>query len=194
MYITEGDLENYLMQDIDASFSTFIASVITWVEDYINQYCGIDFENSVSATKYFDGSGDQDLLIGECQSLTEVLILDSDGNTLATLTENNDYWKYPYNETVFDTLKLVNTGQYTKWPARARAAKITGIFGRASVPNPIKIAACQLAAKIVNQGLRGGQVSAEKLGSYSINYREMDESAESLGIKDILNQYRAITL
>lgn len=193
-YLTEGDLENFLLQDIDASFSTFIASVITWVTDYINQYCGINFENSASVDKYFDGNGTEDLFVGEYQSLSGVLVLDSDGNTLATLTENTDYWKYPYNESVYDTIRLVPGGKYTFWPNRKRVAKITGVFGRASVPTPVKLAAVKLAAKVINEGLRGGQVNAETLGSYTINYREIDESAESLGIKEILNQYRAITL
>jgi hypothetical protein len=193
-YITEGDLENLLLQDIDSSHSSFIASVISWVEAYIEQYCGIDFENSGSAIKYFDGHDTEDLYIGECQSLTAVLVLDNDGNTLATLVENTDYWKYPYNETIFDTIRLKPGGKYTRWPARKRVAKITGIFGRSSVPSPIKIAALKLAAKVINEGLRGGQVSGETLGSYRIDYEKIDEAVDSLGIKEILNQYRAITL
>jgi len=193
-YLTEGDLENFLLQDIDSSFSTFISNVITWVEDYITQYCGTDFENSASSAKYFDGNGTEDLYVGEYQSLSEVLVLASDRNTLATLVANTDYWKYPYNESVYDTIRLVKGGQYSLWPMRARAAKVTGVWGRASVPNPVKLAAIKLAAKIINEGLRGGEVTSETLGSYTINYKQIDESAESLGIKEILNQYRAIIL
>jgi hypothetical protein len=75
-----------------------------------------------------------------------------------------------------------------------RAVSITGVWGYASAPSPIKYAAAQLAAKIINEGLRGGQVGSENLGSYSIDYKEVDEYIESLGIKEILNQYRVISL
>lgn len=196
-YLTEADLENFILQDIDSSFSAQIVEIITWVEDYINNYCGIDFENSTAETKYFDGSGNEDLFIGEFQTglLTEVLILDSDGNTLATLVKDTDYWEYPYdNASMKNTLRLIPGSQYTHWPLRNHSAKVTGKFGRSTVPKAIKLAAIKLAAKIINEGLRGGQVAGESLGAYSVTYEKIDESAESLGIKEILNQYREVRL
>lgn len=196
-YLSESDLENFILQDIDSSFSAQITEIITWVEDYINNYCGIDFENSTAEAKYFDGSGNEDLFIGEFQTgqLTEVLVLDSLGNTLATLVKDTDYWEYPYDNTSMkNTLRLCPDGQYSSWPLHNRAAKVTGKFGRSTIPKAVKLAAIKLAAKIINEGLRGGQVASESLGAYSVTYEKLDESAESLGIKEILNQYREIKL
>lgn len=193
-YLTEGDLENYILQDIDASFSTWISSVISQVEEYVNNYCGTDFENSGSVSKYFDGLGGDVLNIGDFQSTSEVLILNTDGSTNATLTKDTDYYEIPYNESVKNALKLSPSGQYVVWPDWTRAVKVTGVFGYSSVPQAVKLAAIKLAVKIINDGLRGGQVSAESLGSYRIDYKDIDEKINSLGIKEILNQYRVIIL
>ena len=193
-YLTEGDLENFILQDIDSSFSTWIASVIAQVKEYIDNYCGTDFSNSTAASRYFNGDGGDILNVGDFQSISELLLLDLDGKTMATLVENTDFFTLPYNETVKNQIQLATGGQYVLWPNWPRAVKITGIFGCATVPGPVKLAAIKLAAKIINEGLRGGQVSGESLGSYRIDYKATDESIESLGIKEILNQYRVITL
>lgn len=195
-YITEGDLENHILHDIDAGFSAWISTVIGMVESYIEQYTGIDFENDTAGTRYFDGSGEDIQVIGDFRTgtLTSVQILNSDGQVEATLTLNTDFVYYPYNETTPNALKLLSGGQYGSWPARARSVAITGKFGYSSPPAAVKIAAVKLAAKMINEGLKGGEVKAETLGSYSVTYKDLDESAVSLGIKEILNQYRVMSV
>ncbi len=197
-YITEGDLENFILQDIDSSHSSWIATIIAQVEAYIDEYCGTSFAGgSAGVERYFDGSGQNELFVGDFQSASEVKILNSDGNDLYTLVENTDFLAYPLNSTVKNTIKLMSSGKAgTRFPGYNRAVKITGQYGygSANIPAPIKLAAMKLAAKIINEGLRGGQVRSESLGSYSITYREVDEVAESMEIKDILNTYRPILL
>lgn len=194
MYLTEGDLEKFILQDIDSSFSSFITDVISQVTDYINNYCGVNFENSTAETRYFDTQGGNELVVGDFQSITKVEVLNTDGAVDATLVKDTDYFEYPYNNSVKSMLKLSMAGQYSLWPKRTRAVKITGTFGHSSVPAAVKVAAIKLAAKIINEGLRGGQVASESLGSYNISYKTIDEAVDSLGIKEILNQYRAIGL
>lgn len=192
-YITEGDLENFILQDIDSSFSTWITSVIEIVEDYVDQYCGTDFHNSVSGDRYFDGSGSDELIIGPVQSISAVYLLDTSGNVNATLA-TSDWNLYPLNSSTPTTLKLALGGSYNNFGDYGRAVKITGIWGYSTAPTPVKMAGIQLAARIINEGLRGGQVSSENLGSYSVSYNKLDETSESMGIKDILNQYRVMIL
>lgn len=193
-YITESELENYIVQDIDNSMSAWISSVISQVETYIEKYTNVDFENSASADLYFDGSGDDVLFVGDYQSISAVVILNVDGSTLETLTVNTDYVLYPYNESTKNGIKLIIGGKRSTFPDWSRAVKVTGVFGYATPPNDIKLAALKLAAKTINDGLKGGQVSSESLGSYSVNYKDLDEVSESMGIKNILDQYRPITL
>lgn len=197
-YITEGDLENFILQDIDSSYSSWIATVITQVEAYIDEYCGTSFAGgSAGVVRYFDGSGQNEIFVGDYQASSEVKILNVDGNDLYELTEGTDFLAYPLNSTVKNSIHLMPTGKAGgRFPGYQRALKITGTFGYGSsnIPAPIKLAAMKLAAKIINEGLRGGQVSSESLGSYSIDYREVDEVAETMQIQDILNKYRPILL
>lgn len=193
--VTEGELEKYLLQDIDSSYSTFVSTVISIVEDYIEKYTGIDFENTTAGDRYFDGSGNDELTVDEFRSPTALIIYDIDGNQLFSLTENTDYYTYPLNDTQKNTIKLrKSSGKTTYFPAYDRAVKLSATFGFATVPNPIKLVALKLAGKILEKGLKGGEASAESLGEYSIDYKEINEHAESLGVFDILNQYRHVRL
>ena len=55
MYITEGDLEKYILQDIDASYSTWIATIIEYVGAYIDHYCDTTYVGSGTDTdRYYD--------------------------------------------------------------------------------------------------------------------------------------------
>lgn len=192
-YITEGDLENHILQDIDSSYSAWITTIITMVEAYIEEYCGIDFENGTSSERFFDGTGDEEVFIGPVQSIGSVKILDTSGNTLSTLG-SGDWRLYPLNSSSPSIIKLSGGGSYSSFPGGDSRVSVTAVWGYATPPLPIKMAAIQLAAKLINEGLRGGQVSAESLGSYSIDYREVDEVSESMGIKNTLNLYRIMTL
>jgi hypothetical protein len=193
-YITEGDLEKFILQDIDATFSTWITSVIEIVEDYIDNYCGTNFKDQGSQTKYYNGSGTEELIIDNFQTITSVQILDSNGTVIENLTENSDYWASPYNSGIQNKLVLTGANLTSVWPDRHHSVKVVGTFGYDSVPTPVKLAGIQLCAKIINEGLRGGQVKSENLGSYRVEYKEINETMESLGIKEILNQYRELRL
>jgi hypothetical protein len=192
-FLTEGDLENLITQDIDTSFTGWIESVIEMVEGYIDDYTGQEYTTgSVTQTRYYDGSGGDKLLIDPYSAITAVKILDSTGNVERTLN-STDYFLYPLNSSgLMNTLQLSPGGEITSFPDRVRSVQVEGTFGYVTVPPAVKLAGAQMAAKIINEGLRGGQPGSESLGSYSINYRMVDETAETLGIKDILNMYRRL--
>lgn len=193
-YTTEGDLENLLLQDIDSSYSSWITAVIAAVEAYIDQYCGTTFADSGSSTKYYDGTGTDEIVVDEYQSITSVDVLDETGNVEQSLTADTDFWSYPLNDGVKNRLKLSQSGKLSNFPNRPRALKIVATWGRLAVPGPIRMAAAKLAAKVINEGLRGGQVKSENLGSYSITYKDIDEKAGAMEIYNILNMYRNLSL
>jgi hypothetical protein len=194
MYINEGDVENLILQDIDSSFSVWIASIIDMVGAYIDQYCGTSFATEQTATvKYYDSFGTDELFIDPLISISSIVILDIYGNEEITLS-TNDYFTYPLNDPTSYSLKLRPGASIGRFPDRVNAIKVTGTFGFTTVPSPVKLAAIKLTAKIINEGLRGGQVGSETLGSYTVSYRELDDSVEALGVKEILNQYRKLEL
>ena len=51
-----------------------------------------------------------------------------------------------------------------------------------------------LVGKIIKEGMKGGPSSAESLGDFRIAYQKIDEAADSLGVKNILDQYRKIVI
>ena len=195
-YTTEEKVEAYLMITIDPSQS---AEVDTWIEavsQWIDNYTGRTFEAS-DETKYYDGNGTRDLNIDPVISITTLQILNTDGTADTTLTEGqaNDFLLYPLNDSPKYIIKLVLSSSIGVFPAGIRRVKITGSFGQTStVPKNIELAASMLVGKIVKEGIKGGQSSSEGLGDFKITYKDIDETADSLGIKNILDQYRKIEI
>ena len=192
-YTTESKIENYLAIDIDPSLSSQITAWINAVTNYINNYTGREdgFENTASDTKYFDGLGGTELLIGEFTSLTSVQTLETDGTTIAqTLTENSDYWAYPLNEDVKNKLVLAPNNTIALFPVGPKRIKVVGVWGRSTLPADIELAATILVSRIVEKGQRGGNVVSESLGDYSVSFQEIGEMAVNCGVKQILDMYR----
>jgi len=195
MYTNKGTIQNYLMIDIDSSFDTQINTWISVVESYINKYTGRkDGFESASETRYFDGNGKNEIDIDEFTSLTTVQILEANGDDIGwTLTEGleEDYIAYPYNDTPQYRLVLVSSSSVGVWYAGKKRIKITAIWGHSTtVPEDIELAATMLVASIVEKGSRGGKVNSETLGDYSVSFGNIDESAQDLGVKKILDTYK----
>ncbi len=190
---TKTKIENYLMMEINNNFNTQIDRWIEAVTAYIERYTGRVFEASAADTnKFYDGNHKGELPIDDIVSITSVITLDDAGNTDETLTEGlgSDYVTYPLNQTAKNSLKLLSTGKIATWPLGKRNIKITGKFGFAasgSVPADIELIATKLVAAVVQKGLRGGEISSERLGDYSVSF--IEEQAEEMGIKDTLDKY-----
>ncbi|KAA0004642.1 MAG: hypothetical protein FE038_02055 [Thermoplasmata archaeon] len=195
-YTTESKVESYLMIDIDPSQAAQISNYIDIVEKWIENYTGRKFEEE-TATKYYDGPGGTELYIDPCLEITSFEILDTDGEVDDTLTEGhaNDYLLYPLNETPKYIVKLTTNSCIGAFPVGKRRIKITGKWGQSStVPKDVELAATMLVGKIIEKGLKGGEASSEGLGDYRITYKKIDEVADSLGVKQILDHYRKIEL
>lgn len=195
-YTTEEKVEAYLMVKIDPSQSNDIDIWIEAVGQWIDNYTGRTFI-AVSETRYYDGNGKRKLNIDPVISITTLQTLNTDGTVDTTLTEGhaNDFLLYPLNESPKYIVELVLSASIGVFPRGMRRVKITGSFGQTSTtPKNIELAASMLVGKIINQGIKGGQSSAESLGDFRITYQKIDEAADSLGIKNILDQYKKIEL
>ncbi len=68
-------------------------------------------------------------------------------------------------------------------------------FGAAtSVPEAIQFVATKLAATLIEPGLKGGHISSQDLGDYSVTFEKIDQTADALGIYNTLDQYRDIEI
>lgn len=199
MYTNKGTIQNYLMIDIDTSFDTQINTWITAVGSYIDRYTGRkDGFESASATRYFDGNGKREIDIDECTSITSIQVLEANGQDVEfTLSEGleADYVTYPYNTTPIYRLKLVTSAQLGAFYSGKKRVKITAVWGNTtSVPKDIELAATMLVGSIIDKGLKGGKVQAEALGDYSVTFANVDETAQAIGVKSILDKYKLFNL
>lgn len=195
-YTTEEKVEAYLMITIDPSRSDEVDNWISAVTQWIENYTGRTFESS-EQTKYYDGDGTRKLNIDPVITITTLQTLNTDGTVDATLTEGhaNDFLLYPLNDSPKYIIELVLSASIASFPAGMRRVKITGDFGQtSSAPENVKLAATMLVGKIIKEGIKGGESSSESLGDFSITYQKVDEVADSLGIKNILDQYRKIEI
>lgn len=202
-YTTEEIIENYLLQNIDATFSDQIDSWIAGIEKIIDQYTGRNFiADSTATARLFDGDGRQDLLIDECVAVTKVEVgLDSYGNSFLEISASgaDRYFTYPANA----TLKSVPIHKISLnargWAPGRQNNRITAKWGySATVPADIQFAATVFVAGILNQHRQGGdEIKSEHIGNYTVTYNT-DQGANSFGdfenAKRILDSYKKLNI
>ena len=201
-YTNEKRIENYLMANIDPSFVIAAGEnqITEWIdvaELYINRYTGRKDgfeEDEVASVRYYDGNGKTEIEIDDCTTITSVEILEASGTDIAyTLTEglDNDYIVHPYNELPTYRLVIIPNAQVGVWPSGKMRIKITAKWGYATdVPEDIRLAATMLVAGVIEKGLRGGKIRSETLGDYSVTYADMEESAQYMDVRGILDNYK----
>jgi hypothetical protein len=195
MLTTEEKIEQYLQINIDDSISAYVSDWIKWVSNYIETYTGTTF-GSTNSTRYFDvkTSGPQ-LFIDDLTSVTSVELLDQDGDTSFTLTENDDFWLYPLNRETKNEIRLNPYGDYPNFPyIGSKRVKVIGSFGvGTTVPGQIEMVATQMVGDLIKQscGEAKGKKS-EQLGEYSVTFEDIGKY--SVPYTNILDLYRCPTL
>ena len=195
-YTDKGRIQKFLNVDIVSSYDTQVDEWIAAVKAWIDQYCGKTFE-SASADRFYDGNGRRSIMIDDFTGSPTVVILDVDGTVAFNLTEghSDDYLIYPLNFTAKNELRLVSGSTIGVFPNRSRSVQVTANFGHSvAVPTPVQLVATKLVAEIIKEGLKGGKLSKVQLGDYEASFQKVDESADALGIYQILDMYRDIEL
>lgn len=195
----------------DASLDTFVDKVIAGVQKYIERYCGDEkigvrkFEApdpDDDETRYFDGSGNKKLFIGDCQSITS-LVIDS-----VALTEDEDYFLYPANKEADEPYTYAEMTQpvtrlqdnsrsigdeYYVFEIGQKNVEIVGKFYYSEEPPAdIELATLKLASAIIKENVTDNDVKelkSEALGDYSVSYQDVEKIAHSLKVADLLGQY-----
>ena len=189
---TKSKIENYMGIDINSSLESYVTSVISIVTDWITRYCGKSFEISATSDRYFDSNGTDTLIVDSfiADSITSLQLLDSNGDVSETLA-SGDYITYPLNDTEKHTIKL----RSRTFPTGDSRVKITAKWGAMENPsNDIIQVATQLSAKVIERSLNGGQLVEESIGDHTVTFKDIDDTAEALGIKQTLDMYRHIPI
>lgn len=197
-YTNKARIQNFLLINIDDSFASQIDEWILVVKEYIDDYCGREFEQESDTDKTYDGDGTKELLIDDLLTLTKIEILDEDGTVDYTFDATTEYYLYPTNKTP-KTRIVINTpnAPIGIFPKGYQNVKITGTFGFATtVPEDIRFAATKLVAAIIQEGNYdiGSEIKSERLGEYSITYQDVSKLAERMEVDDILLKHRRINV
>ena len=201
-YIVKQEVMDYLQIETDAFVDNSFATWLGAIETFIEKYCGKEFEQVDSSDRYIDGNGKRVLYLKESEeliSVSAILILNTDGTTLESLSEghSNDYLLYPYNTTPKYEIRLTRSSSVGAFYKGNRRVKITGEWGNsASVPDDIKLATIIMVAEIINRGKPSGNVDSASLGDYSVEFKASDTKsiASSSGALKILDQYKVILI
>lgn len=198
-YVTKGTVQKYLNVDIASSMDAQLDDWITAIEKWIEKYTGKSFEAS-SETRYYDTYNSKrgyEIDIDPFTAITALEYLDEEGATDETLTEgqSNDFLTYPLNDTEKYKILILPTSSVGPMPIGARRLKVTATFGHSDVvPKDIELVATKLVASVVSEGLKGGKLQQVNIGDYQATFEKIDQTAEALGIYQILDMYRDIEL
>jgi hypothetical protein len=195
-YTTQAKVEHYLGYAIAPAQSGEIATWIALAKEWIDNYTGSDFDQTVASDRYFDGNGAREIMIDEFTGAAYVYFLDGLGNIESTLsTTVPDFYTAPYNDTVKNRIVLSTGGGYATFPRGVKNIKINANWGQSSVPASVEMAATKIVGKIVDRGIKGGEgITAERLGEYNVSFGTIDEFADVLGIKDLLWPFKQMDL
>lgn len=190
MIITKEDIENYIMAEIDPAFDSQINSWIKAVEGYIEKY--LDYQlimDETATTRYFDGTGAPSLLIDTCRDVIECRISED-------LIEEEGYIAFPYNKPAKWQIRR-KTGCFPGGVGNVTVKAKWGAYPEAEIPDDIRLAATILTTAILNSAKNpatGPEVKSETIGRYSVSYVTTEERSKLMQAKDLLEQYRRLSV
>lgn len=212
-YVTQAEIEKYMGLTIASNLSSFITTLISAVEDYIENYCGGGIvakrwfnDSDTPSDRYYDGKGLTKIRIDDIRDCT-ALVVDN-----VALTEDTDFYMYPLNAvadgkpyewieliqpetrlTTYTNSRMDITSPYT-FLNRQKNLKVTGKWGYSTTPpDAIKLAALKLIGGVIKENVGDDDVkelTQQSLGEYSVSFTKLKEIAHSLGVEDLLNQYK----
>lgn len=167
-YTDIESVENYLLLDVSEEFEDQITEWIKSASAYVKQKTNRDWIADENATaRSFNGNGKCYLNIPECIEIDEVEIGENFG---VGLVETEDYVVDPDYQ--LPIRKIVLKDGY--FDRGIQNVKITAKWGYAEeVPEDIKWATTVLVAGIVlAQQNQNGEIGSEKIGNYSVTYKD----------------------
>lgn len=130
-------MESYLQRSLTAHELAVLEAVIASVSDYISTYLGreyvnIDGSTPTATTRLFNGSGLPEIYIDDFTSISEIKLLDIEGNDYLELTDT--YLQFhPLNSSIHES---VFTSEI-RFPKRLGNVSVTGVFTSGSLPDPV---------------------------------------------------------
>jgi hypothetical protein len=181
-YCTLADVKDAL--DITGTdHDDLLSSLISAVTSEIDNYCERSFA-SASATRYFDGVGDN-LIVDDLVSVTTFkLDAGGDGVWETTLTEGTDFLLYPYNTSPKWLVKLTDDSTASSFAKGVRkGVEIAGTWGYSTVPEPVRQAALIQTCRLfrLSQSGYGTEIGTPDIGTATVFQGLSSDAKRMLG-------------
>lgn len=182
-YTDREAVENLLLQTIDASFYPQIEQWIEAMSRQADREANRTLCNNIEETYSYDGDNSNLLVINDCNSITSIIV---DGKEVLEKVR-----QYPQNKDY--TSRIFFDGRFPKGKGNVKVTGIHAMFKE--VPADIKYACTVLVAGICrNQIFNEREGKTERIGNYSVTYKEGNEAAQIQTAKQTLLSYRRIAI
>lgn len=195
-YTNKGNIENYLLIDIDASFDDQVDMWIEDIERFIDTETGRNFiADSEASARLFDGTDSDTIVIDDCVEVDTVEIGSDQFGSSFSSTEN--YLTFPANAVLkLEPIKgIILKSDY--FGEGTQNQRITAKWGYSvAVPGDIRMVATILVAHIYKFGRAGIQdgVASERIGNYTVSYQNKADADEMRNAMQILGRYKRYSL
>lgn len=188
-YTTIEAVENYPLITIDEAYKGQVTDWIKAMSSQIDLMCNrsiapafTDSDIAIEETYYYDGDGSKLLIISDCCDISSVTIDDVE----------TEVFKYPANKPYTSRIVLADSC-FTKGNQNVA---VTGIQAmNPEIPEDIKFACTVLVAGIINNQKKLDKVgTTERIGAYSVTYRDDAQMKDFETAKNILSGYKRIAL
>lgn len=188
-YCTIVQIQNYLLHTIKVAFQPQVSEWIAQMEKFVEKETGRVFIAASSATeRKYDGDGKIQLFLDESVEVSK-LTIDS------TLIGASDYLFYPTNELPITRIKLKDDAGLF-FIGGEQNIKVEAKWGHSVVcPPDISFATMILVVGIINfSGEMSGEIKQERIGDYSVTYKEKKDWQDFERAKGILQKYKLIVV
>lgn len=170
-YCTQAEVEARLRLQENTDYDDIVIDAVNAASRAIDAHCGRVFYSSVSSARVFHATNTDVIWIDDVQSVGTLKTDDGDDGTFETTWASTDFEAYPLNGrsggiTGHPVTHIKAVGDY-RFPTGMRRAcvQVTGAWGWAAVPEPVKSAALILAgAEVVKATAPGGIVGSDQFG------------------------------
>jgi len=188
-YTTIAKVEKLLTIDIDTAQEAEVTTWISAMSRFADKYCNrtiVQPAATVASQRKFSGNGGQTLHIDECTGITAVT--DKDGNAIT------DYITYPLNashvQALFTAGRYFSKGEANYYVTAKWAKAVTD-----TVPDDLALAVSILVAGITNFSRSGGDnVASEKVGMYSVTFKNQQDRDDYKTAMAILDTYKRLAI
>lgn len=188
-YCTIKQIENYILHTIKAYFIPQVEEWIAQMEKFVEQETGRIFVAKTTATeRKYDGDGGLSLFLDESVAVSK-LTIDS------TVIGASDYLVYPANKLPITRIKLKD-GAGFYFTKGEQNIKVEAKWGHSvDCPSDISFATMILVVGIINfSGEMKGEIKQERIGDYSVTYKNQKDWQDFERAKGILLKNKLIVV